>query len=118
MTMMVFKAPGPHKIHGHMVQYEVVDESLVDERIADGWFLTAIAAGEAAIAAQQAAEDAKRAAEEQEAAQALADANKPPTREEMEQMATKLGISFGPRVSDRKLRALIEAAAQPDTAGA
>lgn len=115
MTMMVFKSPGPEKIHGQMVQFEVVDEADVDARLADGWHLTAIDAGAAYQVQLDAQADAQRAAEEQEAAQALADDTKPPTREELEQMATKLGISFGPRVSDKKLRALVDAAAQPDT---
>lgn len=114
MTVMVFKAPGPEKIHGHLVQYEVVDESQVDDKLGAGWHLTAIEAGEAYLAEQQAAADAARAATEAAAAKELDDDTRPPTRDELEQMATQLGIAFSPRVSDRKLRKMIEAAAAPD----
>lgn len=114
MTVMVFKAPGPEKIHGHMVQFVVVDEPEADDKLAAGWHLTAIAAGEAHLAEQQAAAEAQRAATEAEAVKELEDDAKPPTRDELEQMATKLGIVFSARVSDRKLRKMVEAAASPD----
>lgn len=118
MTVMVFKAPGPEKIHGHMVEFVVVDESGVDDKLGAGWHLTAIAAGEAFLAEQQAAAEEQRAAVEQAAAKELEDDTRPPTRDELEQMATKLGIAFSARVSDRKLRKMIEAATSPDAESA
>lgn len=116
MTVMLFKAPGPEKIHGHQVQYVVVDESEVDDKLGAGWHMTAIAAGEAYIAEQEALVESERAKAEANAARELNDDTRPPTRDELEQMATQLGLTFGPRVSDKKLRKMIEAAAAPDTA--
>lgn len=115
MTVMVFKAPGPEHIHGHQVQFVVVDESEVDDKLGAGWHLTAIAAGEAYIAEQAALVEAERVKAEANAARELNDDNRPPTRDELEQMAAQLGIAFSARVSDRKLRKMIEAAAAPDS---
>lgn len=99
MTMMVFKAPGAQKIHGHMVDYLVVEESEVEARLADGWFLTAIEAGEAKIAADQAAE-AKVESEADDKAAA--------TREEAVQKLEELGVIFDRRLGTKKLLALVD----------
>lgn len=114
MTIMVFKSPGPEKIHGYQVQYKVVDESEADGYVADGWHLSAVAAGEAAAAEQ--AEQAQIARDEQERAVAAEIAARPPTREELEQKAQELGLTYGPRVSDKKLREMIEVAIKPESA--
>jgi hypothetical protein len=106
MATMVFKSPGPHRIHGADVEYKVVDDSEVEGLLSDGWSMTAVEAGQA----RAAREAAQEAAEEAQTAQALHDDNKPPTREELEQMAAKYGLPFSARVSDKKLRALVEAA--------
>ena len=110
MHTMVFKAPGPHKIHGHQVTYKVIPDADVEAHQTDGWHLTAIQAGEARAAAVVAAAEASLESQAQAAAQQLADNAKPPTREELEQMAAKLSLPFSARVSDRKLRGLIDAA--------
>jgi hypothetical protein len=112
MTFMVFKSPGPDRIHGFDVQYKVVDESQVDGYMAQGWHGSAIAAGEAHVAELAAAAEAEAKAKEDQAATELADASKPPTREELEAMAKKLGIPFRGSTSDRKLRAMIDAAVE------
>lgn len=99
MTMMVFKAPGPEKIHGHMVQYKVVGEGDVDGLVADGWFLTAVEAGEAKIAADKADADRK---------EAEADDNAAATREEIEQKLTELEVIFDRRLGTKKLSKLLD----------
>lgn len=99
MTMMVFKAPGPEKIHGHMVQFQVVDESAVGGKLADGWFLTAIEAGEAKIAADKA--EAERKVSE-------ADDRAAVTREEVEQKLTEMEVVFDRRLGTKKLQVLLE----------
>jgi len=43
----------------------------------------------------------------------MADATKPPTREEMEHMATALGLPFDGRTGDKKLAAMIADASSP-----
>lgn len=110
---MLYRAPGPHAIHGHMLDFIIVDDDQIDAALDDGWYLTtpeAVAAVE-----REKAETAARAQAqaEQEAAAKLADDTAPPTRDELEQMAAKLGLPFGPRVSDKKLRAMVDAATTP-----
>ncbi|NVO06790.1 MAG: hypothetical protein HXX19_13055 [Rhodoferax sp.] len=120
---MLYKCPGPHDIHGGKFDYTIVDEDDIAAAQADGWYLTTPEAKDAyqaaqdaeaaaAAAAKQAAEDAKEAEAEAQALAALADANKPPTRDELEQMATSLGLPFTARTSDKKLSDLIAAASE------
>ena len=104
---MLYKCPGSHEIHGGHFDYTIVDadeEGAIDKAKADGWHLTtpeAKAAREAElIAAKEAAEKAKEAKEDEAA----------PTREELEQAATALGIPFDGRTKDKKLAELIAAA--------
>lgn len=40
MTVMLYKHPGVHEIHGDKFDYVIVDEKDVDEAIAAGWRLT------------------------------------------------------------------------------
>lgn len=40
MSVMLYKHPGPHAIHGDMFDYVIVDEDDVDGAIADGWART------------------------------------------------------------------------------
>lgn len=48
MTVMLYKHPGPHKIHNGNFDYIVVDRDKVEETIASGWAKTTEAALEAA----------------------------------------------------------------------
>lgn len=70
---MVYKAPGPHPIHGGFFDYKIIDaddEAEVEAAQAEGWFLTTPEAAEAyeaekaekeaALAAQQFASDGAR----------------------------------------------------------
>jgi hypothetical protein len=111
---MIFKSPGPELIHGVMVEWKIVDETQLEARLAEGWVTTAVEAGQV-VEARLAAEQAARQAEtERQAAAALSDETRPPSREELEQMAAKLGLPFNARVSDKKLRAMVDAAAKAE----
>jgi hypothetical protein len=113
---MLYKYPGATELHGGRFDYIIVDadaDGALAAALADGWKLTtpeAKAAHDEAVAAAAAAREAEA---EAAAAKALADDTKPPTRAELEQMATSLGLPFDGRTSDKKLAKLIEAAAQP-----
>ena len=37
MSVMLYKHPGPHEIHGDMFDYIIVDEDAVENAIKDGW---------------------------------------------------------------------------------
>ena len=100
MTIMVFRAPGPNKIHGHMVEYVVLPEGeQVEQHLAGGWHMTAIEAGEAKLAADRAAAEQKEAEADDTAAA---------TREEAVQKLEELGITFDRRLGTKKLLALLE----------
>jgi hypothetical protein len=96
---MLYRCPGPHAIHGGHFDYTIIPDAQIEETLAQGWFRTT-------PEAKEAYEDAL--AEAVLAAQQAAD-NKPATRDELEAKATELGIEFGPRMSDKKLREAIEA---------
>lgn len=40
MSVMLYKHPGKHKLHGDMFDYIVVDEGDVDAKVKDGWAKT------------------------------------------------------------------------------
>lgn len=93
LQTMLYKAPGPHEIHGGRFDYTIVNDEDIEKALAAGWNLTtteAKAAHEAAL--QQAADSA------------------PPTRDELKQKAAEMGLSFAGNISNEKLAALIEAA--------
>lgn len=115
METMLYKFPGPHPIHGGHFDYKIVPDDQIAQAEADGWNLTTPGAKQDFEDAQAAALAAAELKAEEEAKAALSDATKPPTRDELEQMATKLGLPFSSRVSDKKLAAMVAAAAQtPD----
>jgi len=89
--VMRYKCPGPHTFDGVSVDYVIVDRKDVEAIEAEGWFKTIPQAVEAAkpVKSVEAIEDAE------------------PTREEMEQKATELGLKFDGRTSDKKLAAII-----------
>lgn len=107
---MLYRPGGSEPIHGgHFGSLIVNDEAEEGAALADGWFLTTDEAAQADAAAKaKALADAEAATVS--AAQALVDANAQPTRAELEQKATELGLPFDGRTSDRKLRDLIAAA--------
>lgn len=92
--LMVYKAGGPHEIHGAKFDYLIAEDA--DElagMLADGWHLTTT----------EAAEAAKAEVKPQTMIPDPVDDNVPPTRAELEQKATELGIEFSPRIGDTKL---------------
>lgn len=94
---MLYKAPGPHEIHGGHFDYTIVDadeEGAIEAAKADGWFETT--------------DEAKAAADEAKAKRE-AELNKPPTREELEAKAKELGVQFGKKTTDDELGKLIQA---------
>lgn len=99
MTFMVFKSPGPEKIHGHDVEYKVIDEAEKEVHLAEGWFATAIEAGESRLKALAAAAEREVQAVEDKAAA---------TREEAIQKLEELGVTFDRRLGLSKLLKLIE----------
>lgn len=109
---MLYKCPGPHEIHGGQFDYKIVEEEDIDAALADGWSRSTPEAKAAREAELQAAQAAREAEAERLALIALNDANKPPTRAELEQMATSLGLPFTARTSDKKLSDLIAAASE------
>lgn len=106
---MLYRAPGPEKIHGHDVEYTVVDAHQVEEYKAAGWFSSAVEAGEAWIKAE--AEKAKKVVEEIEDKAAA-------TREEAIQKLEELGVVFDRRLGLSKLLTLIEVKKRAGAAGA
>ena len=116
MSTMLYKAPGPHEIHGGHFDYTIVEDDQIDAALADGWHKTTPEAQAAYEAAKDEEAAQHEAQAEQAAAAVLSDPSKPLTRDQLEDFATRLGIPFSHRVSDKKLKALIEAASQPDTA--
>lgn len=107
---MLYRAGGAEPIHGgHFSTLIVSDEAEEGAALADGWFVATDEAAEAdRVAKAKALEEAEAAAIA--SAQAVVDANAQPTRAELEQKATELGLPFDGRTSDRKLRDLIAAA--------
>jgi hypothetical protein len=87
---MVYKAGGPYEIQGSQFEYLIIqDAGELGAALASGWSMTT------------------------DEARALATVPSPsgaPTRAELEQKATKLGIEFSPRIGDAKLNERIEAA--------
>ena len=71
--------------------HKAADQAALDAALADGWHLDQYAAKDATAPAEVPADSAK------------------PTRAELEQKATELGLKFDGRTSDRKLTDAIDA---------
>ena len=87
--VMLYKAGGPHDIHGGKFDYVIVEDADVAEKLGEGWHLTtpeALAAGD----------------NEPEL-----DDDAPPTRDELKQKLTALGVVFARNASDEKLTELL-----------
>ncbi len=91
----IFTAPGDELVDGEGVKSRVVtSQDELDLALADGWHETP----RGALDAHQAVLDAQRKADEE-----AKDENRAPTRAELEQKATELGIAFKAQTSDKKL---------------
>ncbi len=103
---MLFRQPGLEPMHGGQFSTLIVaDEDELDAALAEGWHETTTAAKEAHEAKQAAAKLAEPAGDKLPAD----DSSKPPTRAELEQKATELGIEFSPKIGDAKLAERIAA---------
>jgi hypothetical protein len=110
---MLYRAPGSLEIHGGHFDTLVVDDADgMAAALAAGWSVGTPEALQAKADRENAAAAAAELAVETAATQALADDTRPPSREELEQMATNLGLPFSSRVSDKKLAAMVKAAAE------
>ena len=92
-TTMLYKWPGPHSIHGDFFDYIVVNDSDIEQVLADGWKLTTPEAKEASKPKPVEATDDNAA----------------PTRLEMEEKAKELGIKFDGRTTNKRLLEQIDA---------
>ena len=101
----LYRTPGPYRKGRGLKTYRVAgakDQAQYDAMIARGWFPSyeEAVAGKLADAIIEAAEAFDEALDE------VSD----PTREELEQKAEELGVSFNKRTSDKKLAERIAAA--------
>lgn len=95
---MVYKVPGKHvRPHGTFDFAGVNNAEELEAKLKDGWFLSL----------PEATEPKKEAPV---VATTETDDTAPPTRQELEQKATELGIKFDNRFSDKKISQLIEEA--------
>lgn len=97
----VYKGIGLHQRKGGTFAYaDAPDQEAFDRLTADGWHATL----DAAIAAHDNPTKADAVADTK-----IHEDNAPPTRDELKQKATELGIEFAPQTGDKKLTELIEA---------
>lgn len=99
---MLYKAPGPHEIHGGRFDTLIVDEGEVEGKVADGWSLTT-------TEAKAAYEEAKLKEQADKQVVLVPNDNAPATRAELEAKAAELGLSYHPNTGDKKLGEMIEA---------
>lgn len=100
---LVYRCPGTHQRPGGTYDYrQIHDEEQLAAAVDGGWFPTL----PEAIAGKPA--ELEQKAETQTGTDDVVDTTAP-TRAELEQKATELGITFGHRIGDAKLAALIEA---------
>lgn len=109
---MLYKAGGPEQLHGGSFHTLIVaDAAELDAALADGWSErtdTAMQVEAERIAAKLAASTAGGQSGSS-ATRSEPEDNAPPTRAELEQKATELGIDFSPNIGDRKLAERIAA---------
>lgn len=116
MNTMLYKAPGPHEIHGGRFDYLIVEDDKVEDALADGWHLTtpeAKAAHEASIKVEPVHVQPGDTVQIDGVTDGLGEPVTfvapesveitPPTRDEIEQKASELGIKFDGRWGDKKL---------------
>lgn len=105
--LMVYRDGGQFQRPGGTYSFKSVSDDVeLSSSIADGWSLTfpGSAKTEAAVAAEKSAEE-------------VAD-NAPPTREELVDMAKRLGLKFGPNTGSEKLAKMIDEALSQNAANA
>lgn len=101
MSQCLWKVGGDLEWEGRRWSTVTVAESEVESKLAEGWHMTHVEA----LAAAEASKPAEVVAPEEAGTQ-----GEPSDRELLEAEATRLGIQFDGRTSDRKLAEKIEAA--------
>lgn len=92
---MLYRPGTQDVLHGHSVDWQIVDGHEVEQALADGWFRTPTEAGESVKVAP--------------APEPVPADDAPVTRAELEQKARELSIKFDGRTTDKKLRDMIDA---------
>lgn len=96
---MIYRAGGDEEIHGVMCEYTIVEHNEeLGVALAEGWSLSPTEAAEYAALIARAKE-----------LPPVVPLDAPPTRAELEEKATDLGIVFDGRTNDAKLSAKIAA---------
>jgi hypothetical protein len=90
---MLYKAPGPHEIHGGRFDYTIVVDDQIEATLAAGWYLTTTEAKAAHQAALQDAAD-----------------NAPSTRDELKRKADELRLQYPANIPTDRLAAMVDAA--------
>lgn len=113
--MMMYRAPGPHEVHGAMLDVRTVNSDAEGlGAFEEGWRETTPEAIDA-YAAEQSAAAARRAEAANAEAMARANANAPddapPTRAELEVKARELGVKFTAKTTTADLTRAVAAAA-------
>jgi hypothetical protein len=104
LPTIVYRCPGPHAGPGHTwASLGVADEAAYHAALAAGWYPTLPAAVDAWRSPPAPAPTVSHVAEP-------VDDNAAPTRAELEQKATELGIKFDGRTGDKTLLKRIEEA--------
>lgn len=113
MSTMLYRCPGPHRLHDVDCEYVIVGDDEIDSHLSGGWHRTPTEAG---AHKPSAAPDPERAQAEALAArnaadaQAIAGVRAWAGRATLEAKARELGLKFDGRTSDKRLQAMIEAA--------
>lgn len=91
---MLFKNHGKEEMHGGFFDTFIVDnQELLDNALADGWYLTTCEARAADVKPVEVPAD-----------------DAPPTRDELKRKATELGIEYPANIPTDKLAGLVAAA--------
>lgn len=93
MSTMLYKHPGPHKIHRDMFDYVIVDEDDIDAHLKKGWYLTTPEALKASKGKSK---------------KSAPIPNSAPSRDEVKQKADELGIDYPNNIPTKKLQKLVE----------
>lgn len=104
--MMVYKCPGHFTIPGTKDTYKYLSaktQEELDHLLASGWF----EGRDAAIAARKGVQASPATSNIPEAASVAAEDTAPPTRAELEQKATELGLQFNDKTKDDRLAKMI-----------
>lgn len=108
---LLYRCPGEHQCPGGTFSsIGANDQAEFDKHVAAGWHPTMPDAMETIGKKVDAGKPAPVTATHDSASGDADDTEVPPTRAELEQKATELGIKFAPNIGDKKLAEKIDAA--------